>query len=133
MENSTVDVLASIPLFSKLSTRQLRRLLKGSSQDSYDAGTMIVREGSRSTSLFIVVEGKARIERDGREVGRVGPGEFFGEIAMIDGRVRSASVIAETSITCVVVPRDALQKLVMNEPAASWTLLEALAARLRGE
>ena len=52
MENSTVDVLASIPLFSKLSTRQLRRLLKGSSQDSYDASTMIVREGSRSTSLF---------------------------------------------------------------------------------
>ena len=52
---------------------------------------------------------------------------------MIDGRVRSASVIALTPITCVVVPRDALNKLVLNEPAAAWTLLQTLATRLRGE
>jgi CRP/FNR family transcriptional regulator, cyclic AMP receptor protein len=133
MTTSTLDVIASIPLFSQLSTRQLRRLLKGSSQDAYDAGTTIVREGGRSTSLFIVVEGKARIERDGREISRRGPGEFFGEIAVIDGRARSASVVAETPITCVVVPQEALRKLVLNEPAAAWTLLQTLASRLRGE
>jgi CRP/FNR family cyclic AMP-dependent transcriptional regulator len=133
MAISSVDTLASIPLFSQLSTRQLRRLLKGSSEDTYDAGTTIVREGGRSTSMFIVVDGTARIERDGKEIARRAPGEFFGEIAMIDGRVRSASVVAETSITCVIVPRDALKKLVMNEPAAAWTLLQTLATRLRGE
>ncbi|HEY6567299.1 MAG TPA: cyclic nucleotide-binding domain-containing protein [Actinomycetota bacterium] len=133
MEASTVDMLASIPLFSRLSARQLRHLLKGSSQDSYEAGTMIVREGGRSTSMFIVVEGTARVERDGHEISRRATGEFFGEIAMIDGRARSASVVAETDITCVVVPREALQKLVMSEPAAAWTLLQSLAARLRGE
>ena len=128
-----LDVLANIPLFSKLSTRQIRRLLKGSSQDTYEAGTTIVREGGHSTSLFIIVEGKARIERDGVEISQRGPGEFFGEVSMIDGRVRSASVIAATPITCVVVYRDALHKLVLSEPAAAWTLLQSLAARLRGE
>lgn len=133
MAISSVDTLASIPLFSQLSTRQLRRLLKGSSEDTYDAGTTIVREGGRSTSMFIVVDGTARIEHDGKAIARRVPGEFFGEIAMIDGRVRSASVVAETSITCVIVPRDALKKLVMNEPAAAWTLLQTLATRLRGE
>jgi CRP/FNR family transcriptional regulator, cyclic AMP receptor protein len=133
MAVSSVDALASIPLFSQLSTRQLRHLLKGSSEDTYDAGTTIVREGGRSTSMFILVDGTARIEHDGKKIARRAPGEFFGEIAMIDGRVRSASVVAETSITCVIVPRDALKKLVMNEPAAAWTLLQTLATRLRGE
>jgi CRP-like cAMP-binding protein len=67
------------------------------------------------------------------EISQRGPGEFFGEVSMIDGRVRSASVIATTPITCVVVYRDALHKLVLSEPAAAWTLLQTLATRLRGE
>ena len=133
MATSSLDAIAGLPLFSKLSTRQLRRLLKGSSQDTYEAGVTIVRQGGRSSSLFVVVEGSATVERDGQQITTIGPGEFFGEISMIDGRASSASVVADSPMVCVVIFQESLRKLVMKEPAAAWLLMQTLASRLRGE
>lgn len=133
MSRSTTDILADVPLFAGLSSRQLRSLAKSAAEDRYDAGATIVLEGGRSDSMFVIVEGTANVVRDGETISHRGPGEFFGEIAMIDGRPRAASVIAETPMTCVVLHQGSLRKIVMNEPQVAWVLVQSLAARLRGE
>jgi CRP-like cAMP-binding protein len=133
METSALDALSAIPLFSGLSSRQLRKLLKGTVEDRYEPGTMIVREGGRTETMFVVLEGSARVERDGQTISRREPGEFFGEISMIDGRPRAASVIAETPMRCVVLSQEALRELIRSDPQVAWSLLQSLATRLRGE
>src|SRR5688500_12008580 len=101
MPTSALEALSSIPLFSRVPARQLRKLLKNVVEDRYEAETTIVREGGRTETLFVVLEGTARVERGGQTIAHRGPGEFFGEISMIDGRPRAASVIAETPMRCL--------------------------------
>ncbi len=133
MPTSALEALSAIPLFSGLSTRQLRKLLKSTGEDRYEPGTLVVREGGRTETLFVILEGTAKVERNGRTISHRGPGEFFGEISMIDGRPRAASVVAETTIRCLIVSQDALRELLKSEPQAAWAMLESLATRLRGE
>lgn len=133
MTTSALEALSSVPLFSGLSTRQLRKLSKTVAEDRYDADTTIVREGAHAQTLFVVLEGTAKVVRGGRTISRRRPGEFFGEISMIDGRPRAASVIAETPMRCLVLYQDSLRKLVMGDPRVAWMLLESLATRLRGD
>jgi CRP-like cAMP-binding protein len=130
---AATDVLSGIPLFSHLSMRQLRKLARNVVEHRYEPGTTIVREGGRTATLFVVLEGEVKVVRNGRTISRRRPGEFFGEIAVIDGRPRAASVVAETPLRCLVLERDSLQRLVMSDPRVAWALLESLATRLRGE
>jgi CRP-like cAMP-binding protein len=127
------DVLSGIPLFSHRSMRQLRKLARNVVEHRYEPGATIVREGGRTATLFVVLEGDVKVVRNGRTISRRRPGEFFGEIAVIDGRPRAATVVAETPIRCLVLERDSLQRLVMSDPRVAWALLESLATRLRGE
>jgi len=125
------DVLASIPLFAGLPARQLRRILKSAIEDDYDAGTAIVREGGPGETLFVILEGAARVVRGGRTIARRTEGDFFGEISVIDGRPRTATVIAETRMRCLVLYQRELKGIVMGEPRAAWSMLQSLAARIR--
>jgi CRP-like cAMP-binding protein len=128
---TAVESLSRIPLFASLSARQLRKLARSATEDSYDAGSSIVQEGGRTETLFVILEGTARFIRNGRTVGRRSAGEFFGEISMIDGRRRAASVVAETPMRCLVLYHDSLRKLVMEDPRVAWSLLQSLAGRVR--
>jgi CRP/FNR family transcriptional regulator, cyclic AMP receptor protein len=109
----------------------MRKLIHGASEDSYAAGSPIVREGGRTETLFVVLEGTAKIIRNGRTIAWRNPGEFFGEISMIDGRRRAASVVAETPMRCLVLYHDVLRGLVMDDPRMGWSLLLTLAGRVR--
>jgi CRP/FNR family transcriptional regulator, cyclic AMP receptor protein len=133
MPAAATDILSTIPLFRNLPSRSLRKLERSASEDRYEPDSMIVPEGGRTATLFVVVEGSVKVVKDGKTISRRGPGEYFGEISLIDGRPRSASVIAETAVRCLVLSQDSLRKLLMSEPQASWALLESLAQRLRGE
>src|SRR5947209_6640079 len=124
MRDSRIDALSRVPLFTRLAPRQLRKLLAAAPEDRYDAGRVIVREGGRGDSVFVILEGTARVVRHERTVARRSEGEFFGEISMIDGRVRTASVIAETPIRCLVLFREDMKKIVMSDPQAAWAMLE---------
>ncbi len=125
--------LSQIPLFSHLPSRQLRKLLRSTTEMRVEPDTMIVRERARTTTLYVLLEGTVKVVRGGRTISRLKAGEYFGEIALIDGRPRSASVVAETPVRCLALQQDALRKLVRTDPDVSWTLLQSLAARLRGE
>lgn len=133
MSVSGPEALSKIPLFSRLSARQLRKLQRSAAEHTYEAETMIVREGGRTGTLFVLLEGSAKVVRKGRTISRREPGEYFGEISLIDGRPRAASVISETPLRCLVLEQDSLRKVLASEPEASWALLQSLATRLRGE
>jgi len=125
------ESLSSIPLFANLSARHLRRILKSSTENRYEVGDVIVREGGRTQTLFVILEGTAKVVRNERTVARRSAGEFFGEVSMIDLRPRAATVIAETPMRCQVLYHDDLRKLVVSDPQLAWNLLQTLAGGLR--
>ena len=130
---SALESLSNIPLFADLSARQLRKVLKSAGEDRYEEGDVIVSEGGRTQTLFVILEGTARVVRNHRTVARRSVGEFFGEISMIDLRQRSATVIAETPMRCLALYHDDLRKLVMGDPQVAWSLVQTLASRLRDD
>jgi len=133
MPPSAAEALSTIPLFRNLSSRQLRKLQRSAAEDRYEPDATIVPQGGRTTTLFVILEGSVKVVKDGKTVSHLGPGQYFGEISLIDGRPRAASVISETAVRCLALSQGSLQKLLMTEPSVSWALLESLAQRLRGE
>jgi CRP/FNR family transcriptional regulator, cyclic AMP receptor protein len=128
---TALSMLSDLPLFSSLSARQLRKILKSTNEDGYESGDFILRQGGRTQSLFIVLEGTVSVIRDGQKVATRQPGEFIGEISMIDMRPRTASAVADGPVRCLVLPNQALRELVMQDPRVAWSLLTTLATRLR--
>jgi flavin reductase (DIM6/NTAB) family NADH-FMN oxidoreductase RutF len=124
-------LLASVPLFASLAPELIEPILAAGTQRSYEKGDVIVREGDPGDELFVILEGTVRVERGGRALKTFGPGEFFGEVAVLDGRPRSADVVAQGAATCLSLPRDVLREVLQREPAAAWAMLETLATRLR--
>src|SRR5579885_3337765 len=87
-----IDVLRQIPLFADLSRRHLDEIAKHADEIDATAGTVLMRQGEIGHELVIIVEGEARVDRDGRELARFGDGSFVGEMALLDGLERSAAV-----------------------------------------
>jgi CRP/FNR family transcriptional regulator, cyclic AMP receptor protein len=126
------DVIAGVPLFSGLTKRQLNSVARLCFAAEYHAGDTIVREGEPDAKHMVVLtEGTARVIQGGRELATVGGGEVIGELALLDGLPRSASVVAETDVTAIVLYGTAFRKLLDDIPAISGQLLVALSRRLR--
>ena len=125
--------MAAVPLFSGLRQRHLRKILKASTVDEYDPGTLIVREGAHGQTLFVILEGSATVTRGAKTLARLSPGDFFGELAVIDDRPRTATVTAETPVRCLVLYRDELRDVLENEASAAWAVLVKMASRFRGD
>lgn len=123
--------LASVPLFSGISKRHLRSLAAEADVQDFQPGQTIVVEGMPGETLFVVLEGQARVVRKKRKVGQVVPGDFFGELSAIDGRERTASVVAETPMRLLRLFRHTLEDMVTSEPDFSTKLLDGIVARLR--
>lgn len=128
-----VEMFSRVPLFRALSQRQIRRILKGTLDYGYEPGTELVREREDGETLFVILDGTARVVRGRRTIARLGAGDFFGEVSVLDGRPRTASVVAETGLRCVVLHRDDLKAILAEEPRIAWTLLGTLAGRIRGD
>jgi CRP-like cAMP-binding protein len=127
------EALAKVPLFAGLSRRDLRKVLEQTSEYEYQPGDVVVKDRAPGQTLFVLVQGKARVVKGNRTVARLGPGDFFGEIAVLDRRPRTASVVADSPLTCLVLHREDLRKVLTEEPQVAWSMLEALAVRLRGD
>jgi CRP/FNR family transcriptional regulator, cyclic AMP receptor protein len=129
------DELKRVPLFSSLTQRQLKRLGRDFKERRFRPGTSIVRQGHMSgVDFFVIVEGEASVSIDGREVARLGPGDHFGELALIGERVRSATVrvrsatvTAEVPLRCLVTASWHFRRFVKDNPDVSWKLLQHLA------
>jgi len=131
---SRADVLKRVPLFSGLSQRQLKRIASGFQERDYAPGRSVVREGHMDgIGLFILAEGSASVHVGGKQVGTLGPGDHFGELAVINRAERSATVIAETPLRCLMIPFWDFRKLASAHPDVLWKLLEQLATVLASE
>jgi flavin reductase (DIM6/NTAB) family NADH-FMN oxidoreductase RutF len=123
--------LAEAPLFAALSPEMRDRILAAGEERRYAKGETVVREGQPGDDLFVILDGSARVERGGRVLSRFAPGEFFGELSVLDGRLRSADVVADSPLRCLAVPREALRDALLAEPSAAWEMLSLLAGRVR--
>jgi len=125
------DMLAEVDLFSGLSRRQTRKLLDRGRTVPHEIGQQIAAEGLGSLAFHLVLEGRATVSIAGSEVRTLGSGDYFGEISMIDGKPRSATVTATESTTTLAIPHQEFERLLADEPEFAHSLLETLCARLR--
>ena len=124
--------LGKIPLFSGLSSKALHTLAVTAADKSYRAGDVIVKQGEKSFGLFIIVDGKADVEKSGKTVATLGQGQFFGEMALLDEEPRTATVKAATPCRCIVVYSWEFWSSVGKDPEALRSLLKESVRRLRG-
>jgi CRP/FNR family cyclic AMP-dependent transcriptional regulator len=123
--------LAALPIFQGLSHRQLKRLAEESRQSEHQPGHEVATEGEGALSMHLILDGTAEVTRKGETVRTLGDGDYFGEISMIDGKKRSATVTAVTTLQTVAVPHFAFAQLLKDEPGFAAQLLVLLCARLR--
>jgi CRP/FNR family transcriptional regulator, cyclic AMP receptor protein len=131
-----VELLRRVPLFSELSTAELERVAQVGIPRSFPRETRIFHEGDPGDACYIVREGSARVTRehpDGRAItlATLGPGAIFGELAMLDGERRSASVEATENTELVALPASDVRKLIREHPEMAEKLVVALTRRLR--
>jgi CRP/FNR family transcriptional regulator, cyclic AMP receptor protein len=127
-----VGTLATVPLFSACSKRELQSVAKAVERLTVPAGKVLVTEGSAGAEFFVVIGGRARVERHGREVATLGPGTFFGDLALLDPAPRNATVVADTEMDVARIGQRAFDQL-LELPGFSKKLLAGLARRLRQE
>jgi CRP-like cAMP-binding protein len=127
----TAKALSIVPLFVGLSKRDLDRLAEETDVVSFPPGATIVEEGLLGETMFVVLSGEAKVVQGKRRLGTVRPGDFFGEVALLDGAPRSASVVAETPLEAIRLYRRTLLKLLEAEPQLSLKILDSLVRRVR--
>ena len=125
------EQLAAVPVFAGLSRRHLSKLVGNSKETRHQAGHELAREGVGSLALHLITSGSAKVSVRGEDMRTLKKGDYFGEISLIDGRPRSATVTAETDLTTLAVPHVAFQKLLEEEPGFAAGLLKLVCARLR--
>jgi CRP/FNR family transcriptional regulator, cyclic AMP receptor protein len=130
-KRETVVALASVPLFSDLPKRALQRLAKEADELAFQPGEHLVDEGLLGETLFVVMQGQAKVTRRGRRVGSVVPGDFFGELSTIDGGPRTATIVAETPMRVLRLFRATLRKLLDDEPQLTVKILDGIVRRIR--
>jgi len=98
---------------------------------TFEAGRAVTSEGGGGQGFFVISEGKARVEVKGRRAKILGPGDYFGEMALISGGPRSATVIAMTDLRCQFLVQSEFREFVDDHPKVAWALLQAMVARIQ--
>lgn len=125
------DQIAGIPLFSACSKRDLQRLARASDEVQIAAGTQLTVEDTIGREAFVIVEGTATVTKGGETVATLGPGDHFGELALLDGGPRTATVTADGDMEVLVLSKPAFNGVLDEIPTLSHKLLVSLARRLR--
>ena len=130
-QRDLVPILAGIPLFADLSKRDLRRVAAASVLRTLPRGSRIVREGEPGRAFYVLLNGTARVIIGGATVATLGPGRFFGELSLIDGGPRTATITAEEETAVLELSRTAFADLLTSQPSIALALLRTLAGRVR--
>jgi CRP/FNR family transcriptional regulator, cyclic AMP receptor protein len=123
--------LSKIWLFAPCSARDLRKVRQSLDEITAEAGEVLTEEGSAGHEFFLIVKGSAVVKRKGRKVTTLGPGKYFGELALLDRGPRSATIIAETDMVLLVLEQRHFLGLLDTMPSLARKLLGAMATRLR--
>jgi CRP-like cAMP-binding protein len=125
------EALARAPLFASLSKRHLRSLARATAISTYAEGAEIVREGTSGGGFFVILDGRAKVVRENRTLARLSTGDFFGEISLLDGDPRTATVTTETEVACLSLAGRDFLRVLDREPRLGRTMLRELARRIR--
>jgi len=126
-----ISVLRGVDLLSDCTTSELQRIASSSTEATATAGQVLAREGEPGSEFFIIVEGTACASRNGAEIATLSPPSFFGELALLDGGDRTATVAATTDLHLLVLSRQEFNGLCAAYPSVTRKLLKELACRLR--
>ena len=126
-----VELLAGVPLFADLSGADLKRIASVAKRMRYRGDAVVVEEGSTGGRFFVIQSGQARVVSRGRTQAKLGPGAYFGELSVLDGEPRSATVIATEPLEVWSIADFNFRPLLKDRPALAVKLLTALSARLR--
>ena len=127
---AVTDTLKRVPLFADLERRELEQIANSMKERTFEAGDTIATEGQGGVGFFVIDEGSASVSVGGEDRGRLGPGDYFGEVALIGGTDRTATVRAETSLRCYGLSSWEFRPMVEHNAAIAWKLLQAMAKRL---
>ena len=129
--NEQVELLGAVPLFSLTAKKDLRKIARQFKLRNVSEGERVTEQGKYGREFYVVVSGSARCEVDGREIRKFAPGSFFGELALLAGGPRSATITAESPMELLVLDRSDFTILVRVEPYVAVKVLASLAARLQ--
>lgn len=130
-EHDVPSKLVKVPIFSECSKRELQVIARASKEVSHKADTVIAREGERGIGLFLILEGECKVTIGGKTKAKLGPGDFFGEVALLDGGPRTATVATVTPVRLIGITGWVFRGLLMEHPSIALKTLEAVAGRLR--
>ncbi|HEX5590564.1 MAG TPA: cyclic nucleotide-binding domain-containing protein [Candidatus Limnocylindrales bacterium] len=125
------ELLAACPLFKGVGEAGVTALAGRATEVDFPAGHVIARQGEIGTGFFVVVSGSVRVVRDGTILASLGPGEFFGELSVLDGKPRNAMVAAETATSCLALASWDFERVLLENPALTLAILRGVATRLR--
>jgi CRP/FNR family transcriptional regulator, cyclic AMP receptor protein len=125
------EVLARVPLFSMLSKKELDNLARNAHDRTFPAGAVLTEEGQSGVTFGVIADGQAAVTVHGRPARTLGPGDYFGEMALIDHSARSAQITAETPLRCLLFTAWVFRPFAMAHPESAWALLEVMVKRVR--
>jgi CRP-like cAMP-binding protein len=129
--DAMVFELRNVALFSACTDDELERIARVTTRRRFEAGTVMACQGEPGQELLAIFEGTARVEKDGRVIAKLAEGDFFGEIALLDGGPRTATVVAETDVVAEVIGAREFDVVLERAPHMARRLLVGLARRLR--
>lgn len=130
-EKQLLQTLHSVPLFSGMKDKELKSILESGKQQSYPAGKVIVGEGESGVGFYLILDGGVEVKRNGKTMAKLGSGNFFGEMSLLDSNPRSSDVVAVVPTTCLVLSSWEFQGLVVSHNEIAMNLLKTLIHRLR--
>jgi CRP/FNR family cyclic AMP-dependent transcriptional regulator len=128
---SPTDALRDVPLFAGLSEEDLERLARQMKERRFSAGSTVTSEGAGGAGFFVIIEGNATVVVMDEERAQLGPGDHFGEIALIDEGMRSATINADTDLLCYGMTAWEFRPFIEEHPQVAWIMLQTMARRLR--
>ena len=125
------ELLQDVPLFSQCSKKELALFSRLTTTVSFPAGKVAAQQGSFGYEFIVIVEGKATVSIDGRTIATLGPGDFFGEVALLDRGPRTATVTADTDLVLEAMSSRDFTTMLLDVPGVTRNILKGVAARLR--
>lgn len=132
MSKDSLELLKEVPLFSTFSEKQLKSVKKTAKEKQFEPGDEIVREGDASNvGFYLILDGQVEVKQDEKTLSKLGSGQFFGEMAVLDEKPRSADVVATTETKCFLLTSWDFKALIKTYPGMAINIISELANRLR--
>jgi len=131
--NQKIDLIRRVPLFARCSKPELKEIAMLADEIDLRAGKELTRQGALGREFFVLLEGTADVKKDNRKVNTLGPGDFFGEIALVSREPRTATVIATSPVRALVITDRSFRRLLDDAPQVQTKVMEAMAQRLAPE